>query len=94
MAGDSGRWRGCVFAWGFTESNHWFVKRKTFISLHDLSQRSGLPSSWLRSEAEAGRLPSLRAGRRLMFHAETVERVLLERAARQVQAAEGEASNG
>jgi len=37
---------------------------------------------WLRSEAEAGRIPSLRAERRFLFCREAVERVLAERAAR------------
>ena len=40
----------------------------------------GLSMAWLRAEAEAGRIPSLRAGRRLMFNVAAVEQALLERA--------------
>lgn len=36
---------------------------------------------WLRSEAEAGRLPSVKAERRFLFNREAVERMLAERAA-------------
>ncbi len=51
-----------------------------FISLQRLAQRLGLPAAWLKSEAEAGRIPSLRAGRRLVFNSEAVEQTLIERA--------------
>lgn len=54
--------------------------KKTFIPLHALSRRLGLPESWIKAEAKAGRIPSLRAGRRLMFNPDTVERILIERA--------------
>src|SRR5947209_2759817 len=40
------------------------MNQPTFISLHVMSRRLGLPESWLRSEAEAGRIPCLRTGRR------------------------------
>ena len=43
----------------------------------------GVPAAWLRSEAEAGRVPYLRAGRRLLFNLAEVERSLLERARRE-----------
>ena len=36
---------------------------------------------WLRAEADAGRLPSLKAERRYLFNREVVERILAERAA-------------
>jgi hypothetical protein len=36
---------------------------------------------WLRDEAEAGRIPCVRAGAGYLFHAPTVEAVLTERAA-------------
>ena len=56
------------------------MERKTFIPLQRLAQRLGLPAAWLRAEAEAGRIPSLRAGRRLLFNPEAVEDALIERA--------------
>ena len=43
-----------------------------------------VPVAWLRAEAEAGRVPHLQAGRALLFDPDVVERVLLERARREV----------
>ena len=43
-------------------------------------KRYGLTFDWLRAEAEAGRIPCLKAGRRLLFDPEAVEAVLLQRA--------------
>lgn len=40
----------------------------------------GVTVQWLRDEAEAGRVPCLRAGSRLLFDPEAVEAVLAERA--------------
>jgi hypothetical protein len=51
------------------------------LTLRLLAQRLRLPAAWLKAEAEAERIPSLLAGRRRLFNAEAVERVLLERAA-------------
>jgi len=56
---------------------------KTFIPLHALSQRLGLPAAWIRAEARAGRIPHLRAGRRLMFNPDAVESILIDRARQQ-----------
>ncbi len=39
-----------------------------------------VPSTWLRAEADAGRLPHLRAGSKYLFDVDAVERLLLERA--------------
>jgi hypothetical protein len=39
-----------------------------------------VPVAWLKAEAEAGRIPALRAGTVFLFDPATVERVLLERA--------------
>jgi excisionase family DNA binding protein len=50
------------------------------LSLNELSERTGLPTAWLRREAEAGRLPFLWVGRRRMFNLAAVERILAERA--------------
>ncbi|MHC4947206.1 MAG: hypothetical protein ACYTG1_02945 [Planctomycetota bacterium] len=51
----------------------------SFINLQQLARRLGLPMAWLRAEAEAGRLPCLRAGRRLMFNITEVEDALARR---------------
>lgn len=48
--------------------------------LSQLARRLRVPVRWLRAEAEAGRLPAVRAERQFLFDAETVERLLLERA--------------
>ena len=40
----------------------------------------GLTVAWLQAEAEAGRIPCFRAGRRLLFDPDAVQRVLLKRA--------------
>ena len=39
-----------------------------------------IPVRWLRAEAEAGRIPHVKADRVFLFNPETVEQVLLERA--------------
>jgi len=39
-----------------------------------------VPSNWLRAEADAGRIPHLRAGSKYLFNVDAVERLLLERA--------------
>lgn len=40
-------------------------------------------AKWLRSEADAGRLPHIQAGRTILFNTEVVKRLLAERAARE-----------
>lgn len=51
------------------------------LTLPRAARRFGLTTAWLRAEAEAGRVPCLRAGRRFLFDANVLERALLERAA-------------
>lgn len=41
----------------------------------------GVPAKWLREEAEAGRVPCLRAGTRMLFNPLAVQQMLAERAA-------------
>ena len=53
---------------------------RQYIHLTRLSRLLGLPAAWLKSEAEAGRLPHLRIGERLRFNVRDVERTLAERA--------------
>lgn len=57
------------------------METKTFIPLHELSRRLGLPIAWLRAEANAGRIPCLKTARRLMFKVEEVESALAKRSA-------------
>ena len=42
----------------------------------------GLTAVWLKAEAEAGRIPCLMAGRRMLFDVEAVEAALLRRASK------------
>ena len=51
------------------------------VTLSVLARRLRVPVSWLREEAEAGRLPHLKAGRQILFDADTVIGNLRERAA-------------
>ena len=49
------------------------------LTLHRLAERTGLPVAWLRREADEGRLPCIRAGRRRMFDLAAVLKALVER---------------
>jgi hypothetical protein len=60
--------------------------------LNQLAVRLKLPRQWLRREATHGRIPCLRAGRRLLFSLSAVAAALAERAARErLVASEGAA---
>lgn len=50
------------------------------LPLRLTARRFRIPVNWLRGEAEAGRIPCLRAGEALLFNTEVVAAVLLERA--------------
>ena len=52
----------------------------TYISIVGLAGELGLPLAWLKAEAKAGRLPSLKVGRRQLFDTESVRRALADRA--------------
>jgi len=56
---------------------------ESFVSLRRVAAHLGVPISWLKDEAEAGRVPHLKTGRRLLLNVEEVERVLKERAQRE-----------
>lgn len=67
-----------------TESNE-------LIGLRRAARRLGVTQGWLRAEAEAGRIPHLKAGTRILLDLALVERVLWRRVER--QAAQQEASD-
>ena len=48
-------------------------------------RRYGLSAAWLKAEAEARRIPCLKAGRRLLFDADAVEAALIQHAARKAK---------
>ncbi len=54
----------------------------SLVPLSVLARRLRVKSAWLRGEAEAERLPHLRAGDTFLFHEPTVRRVLANRAAK------------
>lgn len=62
---------------------------KKLNTLGELSERMNIPMAWLRREADAGRIPCLRAGRRRLFNPEAVERALAEKAAQGAECREG-----
>jgi len=47
-----------------------------------MARRLRVSVKWLRAEAEAGRVPHVRADRAFLFDPDAVERVLVERAQR------------
>jgi len=51
------------------------------VPLDRLANELRLSRAWLRKETKAGRIPSLRAGRRILFNVAAVRRALAERAA-------------
>jgi len=58
------------------------MENKLF-TLRDLAsrfKRFGLSVAWLKAEAEAGRIPCFKAGRKLLFDPEAVEQSLIARA--------------
>lgn len=50
-----------------------------YQSLQDTATALGVPAAWLRREAQAGRVPSLKAGRRLLFDLGDVSAALAAR---------------
>lgn len=60
------------------------------LVLGPMARRLRVTCKWLRAEAEAGRIPHLRAGRVLLFDPDAVERIVLER----LRAAEAEVARG
>ena len=61
------------------------------LSLGRMARRLGVTQTWLRQEADSGKLPCLRVSKtRYLFHPLTVEQSLARRAA---QGAEGESDD-
>lgn len=55
------------------------VMKPRLLTLNQLSEQTGLPVAWLRREADTGRLPCIRAGRRRMFDLDAVLKALAEK---------------
>lgn len=54
-------------------------ENKKPLYLGAMARRLRVPTTWLRAEAEAGRIPHLRAGSALLFDPEVVERIVFDR---------------
>jgi hypothetical protein len=52
------------------------------VTLAQAARALGLPASWLRSEADAGRIPCLIAGDRYLFDLEVLRDLIMERTRR------------
>jgi len=59
------------------------MEHKNPVNLVVLSRTLRLPLRWLKAEAEAGRIPSLKAEDVLLFDVDAVQKVLSQRAAQQ-----------
>jgi hypothetical protein len=66
------------------------ISATKLLRVGPMARRLGVSVRWLRAEAEAGRIPHVRAERIFLFDSETVEQTLVERA-RQPLAEEGRA---
>ncbi len=50
------------------------------LSLRRMARRIGTTQAWLREQADAGKIPHLKAGKRYLFHPPSVEKMLADRA--------------
>ena len=55
-------------------------EKRDLIPLTTEARRLRVSSKWLREEAEAGRIPALRAGKTFLVHPPSVEAALIQRA--------------
>jgi hypothetical protein len=56
------------------------IIQSKLLPVGPMARRLRVPVRWLRAEAEAGRIPCLKAERSILFDPDAVEAVLLERA--------------
>jgi len=61
------------FRLGMSEEN----KKAWYLGA--MARRLRVPATWLRAEADAGRIPHLRAGSALLFDPGVVERIVFDR---------------
>ena len=57
---------------------------RKLVNAHTVARLLRVPATWILAETKSGRLPHLRAGKRLLFDVEAVERELLRRASKPV----------
>jgi len=58
------------------------IEKEQLLKTGPTARRFGVPVSWLKTEAETGNIPHLKAGRVFLFNPDVVEQVLLERASK------------
>ena len=56
------------------------ITKPKYVNVKAAAFELGVPAAWLRREADAGRIPCLRAGRKRLFNPKAVLNVLAERA--------------
>jgi len=56
------------------------MKSTSLVDIAQLAARLRLPIAWIKSEAQAGRLPHLKVGRQWLFEQAAIEAVLADRA--------------
>jgi len=71
---------GWAFSAGMRTQRIELTARSRLVPLGPMAIRAGVPARWLKEEAEAGRLPALRAGSRFLFDPDVTLRLLEERA--------------
>ena len=57
------------------------MEYEELLNLATCAYRVGVPIRWLKTEADAGRIPCLRVGRKRLFNTDAVRRALAEQAA-------------
>ena len=66
------------------------MENTSLLTVRPVAKHFGVTVAWLKAEADAGRVPYLRAGKRYLFNLPAVEAVLFKRAAADAK----EVSNG
>lgn len=56
------------------------METNSLYTVRELATKLRLPVGWLKTEAQASRIPHLRVGRKLLFNLRAVEQALSERA--------------
>jgi len=54
--------------------------KQKILPLYAVARRLHVPPKWLRAEAEADRIPHLKAGKTILLNLDIVEKLLVERA--------------
>jgi hypothetical protein len=57
-------------------------EKHKILPLYAVARRLHVPQKWLRAEAEADRIPHLKAGKTILLNPHVVEKLLVERASK------------